>query len=76
MVQALSDAASVVPQVQDAMRAVDPDLPLYGTMTMDQLMAAIQNYTEVAVGNVSLRVFDGAMAGSRLPGAQEGLGRS
>ncbi len=39
MVQTPSDAASVIPQVQDAMRAVDPDLPLYSTMTMDQLMA-------------------------------------
>ena len=39
MVQAPSDAASVIPQVQDAIGAIDPDLPLFNTMTMDQLMA-------------------------------------
>ena len=39
MVQAPDDATSVIPQVQEAVRAVDPNLPLFNTMTMDQLMA-------------------------------------
>ena len=39
MVRTPTDAAAVIPPVQDAMRAVDPDLPFFDIMTMDQLLA-------------------------------------
>ena len=38
MVRTPTDAAAVIPPVQDAMRAVDPDLPFFDIMTMDQLL--------------------------------------
>ena len=39
LVQSPTDPAGVVPAVQGAMRAIDPDLPLYSATTMEQLMA-------------------------------------
>ena len=39
LVQSPADPAGIVPEVQEAMRAIDPDLPLYGATTMEQLMA-------------------------------------
>ena len=39
MVRTPGDAASVIPEVQEALRAVDPDLPLFNTMTMEELTA-------------------------------------
>ena len=39
LVQSPADPAGVIPEVQGAMRAIDPDLPLYSAMTMEQLMA-------------------------------------
>lgn len=39
LVQSPADPAGIVPEVQEAMRGIDPDLPLYNVMTMEQLMA-------------------------------------
>ena len=39
LVQSPADPARVIPDVQDAMRAIDPDLPLYSATTMEELMA-------------------------------------
>ena len=39
LVQSPADPAGVIPELQEAMRAIDPDLPLYGATTMEQLMA-------------------------------------
>ena len=39
IVRTASDLASVMPQVQEAMGAVNPDLPFYNVMTMEQLLA-------------------------------------
>ena len=39
LVQSPADPAGVIPELREAMRAIDPDLPLYGATTMEQLLA-------------------------------------
>ena len=39
MVRTPGDAASAIPEVQEALRAVDPGLPLFDTMIMEELTA-------------------------------------
>lgn len=39
LVRSPAGPAGVIPEVQGAMRAIDPDLPLYSATTMEQLMA-------------------------------------
>ena len=57
LVQSPADPASVIPELQEAMRAIDPDLPLYNATTMEQLMADYRIAPRVFV--LMLSVFAG-----------------
>ena len=52
-----ADPASVIPELREAMRAIDPDLPLYSATTMEQLMADYRIAPRVFV--LMLSVFAG-----------------
>ena len=57
LVRSPADPARVIPELQEAMRAIDPDLPLYNATTMEQLMADYRIAPRVFV--LMLSVFAG-----------------
>ncbi len=51
VVRTAGDPGSVTPLIREQMRAIEPDLPLFGIMTMDQLLA-LQRWTFRVFGSM------------------------